>query len=161
MKTFLCFLPLLAMVMSATVQNEDAKGSAQRLQGVWKLVSYRSSIKRSQQWVGLMFLERGYFSRMYQEADRRKLDFNFETTAHLKSEEKEQLIDSFKQFRAGIGTYGVVGKTIIMKSTAIYNPNALGNEFSREFRFEGNKLILTGTTKVAGDAVEEVWERVE
>ncbi len=102
--------------------------------------------------------DRGFFSRIYQETDRRKLDFNFETTAELKPDQKDRLIESFKQFRAGIGTYRVIGDTIIMKSTAIYNPNALGNEFSREFRFEGSKLVLTGTTKVAGDKVEEIWE---
>jgi len=108
-----------------------------------------------------MFLDHGYFSRIYQEVGRRKLDFNFETAATLDSVQKDQFIESIRQFRAGIGTYRIIGNMIIMKSTAIYNPNALGNEFSREFRFDGKKLIFTGTTKVAGDKVEEIWEPVD
>jgi hypothetical protein len=104
-----------------------------------------------------MFLERGYFSRMYQQESRKKLSFNYERETDLTPAQKDQLIESFREFRAGIGTYRIVGNTIEMKSMAIYNPNALGSEFTREFRFHDGKLILTGTTKVAGDQVEEVW----
>lgn len=152
------FFILVALFAPAAARNGRAPEAARRLCGVWKLLSYRSSIKSSKHWTGLMFLQGGYFGRMYQQADRCKLDFNFETGTELNSSQKDQIIDSFRQFRAGIGTYRVVGDTIIMNSTAIYNPNAIGNEFSRQFRFEGKQLILTGTTKVAGDKVEEIWE---
>ena len=157
-----CVWMLLLVVVSCRASSAESKADAAAdLRGVWRLVSYRSSIKSPKQWIGLMFLDRTYFSRMYQEVDRQKLGFNFETAHRLTPEQKDQLIASFKQFRAGIGTYRIEGNTILMKSTAIYNPSALGNEFSRAFRFEGNKLIFTGTTKVAGDTVEEVWEKVE
>ncbi len=144
--------------MNTVAATEDFET---RLHGVWKLISYKSSIKSPQRWVGLMFIDRGYFSRIYQTVDRRKLDFNFETASQLSPDESQEVIESFKQFRAGIGTYRISGTTIIMKSTAIYNPSALGNEFTREFYFEGTRLMFVGTTKVAGDTVEEIWEPAE
>ncbi len=144
--------------MNTVAATEDVET---RLHGVWKLLSYKSGIKSPQCWVGLMFIDRGYFSRIYQTIDRRRLDFNFETASQLNAEQSQQLIESFKQFRAGIGTYRIARSTIIMKSTAIYNPSALGNEFTREFYFEGTRLIFVGTTKVAGDTVEEIWEPAE
>lgn len=159
MKYLWIFL-LLVLSWCASLAESKADHAAD-LRGVWRLVSYRSSIKSPKQWTGLMFLDRGYFSRMYQEGDRPRLSFNFETARQLTPEQKDQLIASFKQFRAGIGTYRIEGNMILMKSTAIYNPYASGNEFSRTFRFEGKRMIFAGTTKVAGDTVEEVWERVE
>lgn len=149
----------LAGVMAASAPSlgKPEKDAERRIQGVWRLAAYKSSLKSPQPWVGLMFLERGYFSRMYQQENREKLSFNYERETDLTPEQKDQLIESFREFRAGIGTYRIAGNTIVMKSMAIYNPNALGGEFTREFRFVDDKLILTGTTKVAGDQVEEVW----
>jgi len=158
---FRSLILLVALLAFGAARGDTSATALPDLRGVWKLVSYRSTIKGGKQWTGLMFLGRQHFSRVYMEADRPKLDFNFETAPRLTPKQKDQIIESFKQFRAGIGTYRLSGTTIIMQSTAIYNPSALGNEFSREIRLEGSRLFLTGTTRVAGDRVEEVWERIE
>jgi|ERR1700722_9276900 len=142
-----------------TDQEAQISDVRHKLQGVWELESYRSTIKPEEKWVGIMIITRGYISRVYMAKARSKLPFDYETQK-LTCQQRQQVIESYKLFRAGSGQYDVSGSTLTIEPLSYYNPVNFGKKPRRVFRLQDGALVLNGVSS-NGDRVEEVWKRVE
>ena len=90
----------------------------------------------------------GFFSQTAIPAGRPKLQKPLEQMT------KEELLNRFDQVAAARGVYTIVGNVFTRKFVSNLNPNAEGNEQIREFRIEGDTLILTsqGSEKAKTEA---------
>jgi hypothetical protein len=125
------------------------------LVGVWERTSLMRGTTQGQPPAAPEFLivtADGYFSQSEIPAERAKL------SKPLDQMTKEELVARFKEVGASRGTYTIVGKTFIRKHVADINPGAEGNDQARDFRIEGDTLILTS---VSGGGLEARFKRVK
>jgi hypothetical protein len=116
-------------------------GSQNPLVGAWERVSLTNAQGVVTQPPGpasfLVFTADGFFSNSTIPADRPKVKTPIDQMT------KEELLARFKSVGATHGTYTITGKTLTQKFVAHTDPTVEGTEAVREFRVEGDTLILS------------------
>lgn len=114
--------------------------STNPLVGVWERISLMRGTTQGQPPAAPEFLiltADGYFSESELPEGREKAN------KPLDQMTKEELVDRFRRTAASRGTYTIQGNVLIRKHIADLNPNAEGSDQVRNFRIEGDILILS------------------
>ena len=124
----------LFSVLSAMGQSNNP------LVGVWERISLMRGTTQGQPPAAPEFLiisADGYFSESEIPEGREKV------TKPLEQMTKEELLDRYRRTAASRGTYSIQGNVLIRKHIADLNPNAEGSDQVRNFRFDGDILVLS------------------
>lgn len=110
------------------------------LVGVWERISLMRGTTQGQPPAAPEFLiisADGYFSESELPEGRDKVN------KPLDQMTKEELVARFQRTAASRGTYTIVGNALHRKHVADLNPSAEGSDQVRNFRIEGDILILS------------------
>ena len=114
--------------------------STNPLVGVWERISLKRGTTEGQPPAAPEFLiisADGYFSESELPEGREKV------SKPLGEMTKEELVARFQRTAASRGTYTIQGNVLTRKHVADLNPSAEGNDQVRNFRFEGDILVLS------------------
>jgi hypothetical protein len=114
--------------------------STNPLVGVWERISLMRGTTQGQPPAAPEFLiisADGYFSESELPEGREKVN------KPLDQMTKEELVDRFRRTAASRGTYTIQGNVLIRKHIADLNPSAEGSDQVRNFRFDGDILVLS------------------
>jgi hypothetical protein len=127
-----------------------------QIKGVWEFVSSKdlaTGKPRLEGYTALSIYTATHYSVVGGSTDRKRSDKPREKLT------KDELLDYLDAFGFA-GSYRISGNQLIRRRVADVNPLIQGDERSREFRIEGDELIiLNGGPK--GRAFEFRWRRVE
>ena len=130
----------LLLVFRATASAPNQKAFV----GTWERIAIKNS--EGQAVTGatvpshLIFNADGHYMQVTNPLGREKLD------KPIKEMTKEELLNRFEGVGGSYGGYTISGNTLTRKSTTNSDPNREGIELKQTFKFEGDLLILTGTT---------------
>ena len=88
----------------------------------------------------LIFNADGHYMQVTNPPGREKLD------KPVKDMTREELLNRFEGVGGSYGSYSISGNTLTRKSSTNSDPNREGIELKQTYKFEGDLLILTGTT---------------
>lgn len=114
--------------------------STNPLVGVWERISLMRGATQGQPPAAPEFLiisADGYFFESELPEGREKVN------KPLDQMTKEELLDRFRRTAASRGTYTIQGNVLIRKHIADLNPSAEGSDQVRNFRFDGDILVLS------------------
>ncbi len=88
----------------------------------------------------IIFSADGHYVQVSNPPGRAKLD------KPIKEMTREELLNRFENVSGSYGIYSISGNTLTRKLISSSNPNSDGSEFKQTCKFEGDLLILNGTT---------------
>ena len=112
--------------------------------GLWERIAIKNS--EGQPVTGatvsshLIFNADGHCMQVTNPLGREKLD------KPINEMTKEELLNRFEGVSGSYGSYSISGNTLARKSSTNSDPNREGIELKQTYKFEGDLLILTGTT---------------
>ena len=112
--------------------------------GLWERIAIKNS--EGQPVTGatvpshLIFNADGHYMQVTNPLGREKLD------KPIKDMTKEELLNRFEGVGGSYGSYSISGNTLARKSSTNSDPNREGIELKQIYKFEGDLLILSGTT---------------
>ena len=158
----------VALFVSGAAVSAHAQ-TAPSLQGAWRITESvvtgaNAETNRNRQ-PGLYLFTKEHYSAMFVRGTAVRKDFGTaKDPARLTDAEKMARFDAWEPFTANSGTYTVSGNTVTFRPLVSKSPSVMGGEpIKREFKIEGNTLILVGRS-APGEPVSEttVWfTRVE
>ncbi len=130
----------LLLVFSATASAPNQKAFV----GTWERIARKD--QDGQAVTGatvpsqIIFSADGHYVQVSNPPGRAKLD------KPIKEMTKEELLNRFENVSGSYGTYSISGNTLTRKLISSSAPNGEGIEFKQTYKFEGDLLILSGTT---------------
>jgi hypothetical protein len=130
----------LLLVFRATASAPNQKA----LVGTWERIALKD--QDGQPLTGaavssqLLFSADGHYVQVSNPPGRAKLN------KPLKDMTKEELLNRFEGINCHYGTYALTGTTLTRKPLSHTNPSQEGDEIQQTCKFEGELLILSGTT---------------
>lgn len=163
----LLLIPIMLLATFVVAQQKESKKDLKPFVGTWKLVSSTERLQDGKEQpygfgphaIGyLMYDATGHVCAQVVNPDRPKwVDPEHPTGA--------EVLTAFDGFGGYCGTYTVDASSGTMAHVpeVSMDPNAVGRPSPRSYRFEGKRLIYSGTEKsdIGAVAWTMVWERVE
>lgn len=152
---------LVLLLLALPLFAEDV---SQRLAGTWRLVTYDRKLPNGDVYYPLGKDAKG---RLTYDAHGRMtaqlMQPNRPAFSRPQSRDgsEEQIVKAYRGYLAYYGTYSVHEKEgyILHKVEASLNPNWVGGDQKRFFRFEGDRLVLEADAQALGRS-RLVWEKL-
>ena len=151
---------LLVMVVASVAATQPGPS----IQGAWRVTEVavtgaNASSNKSPQ-PGIYIFTKGHYSIItVGGAAPRKNPAAAANPAQLTDAEKIARFEVWNPFAANSGTYQVTGNTLTTKAVVAKNPGVMDTTQTREFKIEGNTLILIQKS-AAGQPVSQTTTRL-
>ena len=153
--TIIAFAAILSLALLPVFRATASAQNQKAFVGLWERIAIKGNdgqpvtgaVVPSQ----LNFNADGHYLQVTNPPGREKLD------KPIKEMTKEELLNRFEGVSGGYGTYALSGNTLTRKSLTNSDPNREGTENKQTYKFEGDLLILNGTT----NKVETRFRRVK
>jgi hypothetical protein len=150
-------LGLVAGLLIVVAAGSAVAQPAPSLQGAWRVtevtVTGANAASNKSPQPGIFVFTKGHYSIVTVGSTApRKNVAAAANPGRLTDAEKIARFEAFDQFIANTGTYEVKGTTLTTHPIVAKNPATMGTTTTREFRIEGNTLVLLQTSPAAQPA---------
>jgi hypothetical protein len=134
------------------------------IQGAWRVtevtVTGANAASNTSPQPGIFIFTKGHYSIITVNSSApRKALASPASPEKLTDAEKMARYDAWNEFTANSGTYQVTGNTLTTNAVVAKNPGVMGTTQAREFKIEGNTLILVQKS-AAGQPASQTTTRL-